>query len=103
MHLFAFEMLILITSKRLSLIRIYREPCPDIKGARPMPKCINVRRPGVSTSELSQNTDGNRENGEAGVNGGETANGAAATEADIKYEEPVLPNLIILRLIILKF
>ncbi|CAF3844961.1 unnamed protein product [Rotaria magnacalcarata] len=54
------------------------------------------KEPGVSTSELSQHTDGNRESGETGINTGGSINGAALSEADVKYEEPILPNLIIL-------
>lgn len=55
------------------------------------------KEPGVSTSELSQHTDGNREGGEGGANTGESTSGTGLTDADIKYEEPVLPNLIVLR------
>ncbi|CAF3379397.1 unnamed protein product [Rotaria socialis] len=54
------------------------------------------KEPGVSTSELSQHTDGNRESGETGLNTGGSINGAALSEADVKYEEPILPNLIVL-------
>jgi hypothetical protein len=52
---------------------------------------------GVSTSELSQHADGNRENGEGGINAGDNINGTGLSDADIKYEEPILPNLIVLR------
>ncbi|CAF4850073.1 unnamed protein product, partial [Rotaria magnacalcarata] len=36
------------------------------------------------------------ESGETGINTGGSINGAALSEADVKYEEPILPNLIIL-------
>ncbi|CAF1078293.1 unnamed protein product [Rotaria sp. Silwood1] len=52
--------------------------------------------PGVSTSELSQHADGHRESGETGLNIGDSLNGTALSDADIKYEEPILPNLIVL-------
>ena len=52
------------------------------------------REPGVSNSELSHHTDGNREGADAADN----SNGVAANEVpEIKYEEPILPNLIVLR------
>ena len=46
-----------------------------------------------STVEPSQQTEGNREGTEAG----DSASGIGVPEADIKYEEPILPNLIVLR------
>ncbi|CAF1308496.1 unnamed protein product [Rotaria sordida] len=61
----------------------------------PLDEHIN-KDPGVSTSELSQNTDGNRESGETGLNAGESSSGTVLSDADIKYEEPILPNLIVL-------
>lgn len=61
------------------------------------------REPGVSTSELSHHTDSNRETGEAGGNAAENTSGTANPEVDIKYEEPILPNLIILEFVDLKF
>jgi hypothetical protein len=54
---------------------------------------------GISLSELSQHTDGNREGGDGGANVGDNITGAAASDADIKYEEPILPNLIVLRFV----
>jgi hypothetical protein len=57
---------------------------------------------GVSTSELSQHADGNRENGEGGINAGDNINGTGLSDADIKYEEPILPNLIVLRFVQIK-
>ncbi|CAF1003902.1 unnamed protein product [Adineta steineri] len=47
---------------------------------------------GGLTSEPSQHTEGNREGGETGDN----ATIAGVADADIKYEEPILPNLIVL-------
>ncbi len=49
---------------------------------------------GVSTSELSQHADGN---GEGGNNAADNNTGTSSSEAEIKYEEPILPNLIVLR------
>ena len=51
------------------------------------------REPGASTSELSHHTEGGRE----GADGADSAAGTALAEADIKYEEPILPNLIVQR------
>ena len=51
------------------------------------------REPGASTSELSHHTDGGRD----GADGGESAAGTALADTDIKYEEPILPNLIVQR------
>lgn len=53
--------------------------------------------PGLSTSELSHHTDGNREGGEGGMNIGDSLTGISQSDADIKYEEPILPNLIVLK------
>lgn len=46
----------------------------------------------ISTSELSHHTDANRD----GLETGDSARGDGQNEADIKYEEPILPNLIVL-------
>ena len=51
---------------------------------------------GLSTSELSHHTDGNRDSGEAGLNTTDSSSGAHPPEVDVKYEEPILPNLIVL-------
>ena len=60
---------------------------------------IITKEPGVSTSELSHYTDGNRDNGESGNHIGDSALGVTIPEIDIKYEEPVLPSLIILKFV----
>lgn len=52
------------------------------------------REAGVSTSELSHHADGIRDGIDPGENHGSTT---IADPIDIKYEEPILPNLIILR------
>lgn len=52
--------------------------------------------PGLSTSELSHHTDGKGESGEGGLNTTDSSSGAHLPEADVKYEEPILPNLIVL-------
>jgi hypothetical protein len=51
---------------------------------------------GISSSELSHHTDGNREGGEAGLNSTDNITGANVPEVEVKYEEPILPNLIVL-------
>ena len=51
------------------------------------------KEPGASTIEPGQQTEGNREGGEAGDN----AASVPVPEVDIKYEEPILPNLIVLK------
>lgn len=58
------------------------------------------RETGVSTSELSQHTDGIRDGGETGATTGDSL-GGAQSETDVKYEEPILPNLIVLRFVIM--
>lgn len=60
------------------------------------PDEIANKEPGVSSSELSHHTDPNRETGDSGMNQTENNSGTPIPEADIKYEEPILPNLIIL-------
>ena len=60
------------------------------------------REPGVSISELSHHTEPNRQTGELGMNSAENNPGTPVPEADIKYEEPILPNLIILEQVDLK-
>ncbi|CAF3897884.1 unnamed protein product [Adineta steineri] len=57
----------------------------------PIDENINKDTGGL-TSEPSQHTEGNREGGETGDN----ATIAGVADADIKYEEPILPNLIVL-------
>ncbi|CAF1065417.1 unnamed protein product [Adineta ricciae] len=52
----------------------------------------STKEAGASTIEPGQQTEGNREGGEPGDN----AASAPVPEADIKYEEPILPNLIVL-------
>ena len=47
---------------------------------------------GISTSELSHHTDVNRD----GLETGDSGRADGQNDADIKYEEPVLPNLIVL-------
>lgn len=54
------------------------------------------KEPGPSISEMSHHTDGNREGGEAGLNTTDNNSGAVSPELDVKYEEPILPNLIVL-------
>jgi hypothetical protein len=56
---------------------------------------------GISVSELSHHTDGNREPGETGLNTTDNS-GANIPEQEVKYEEPILPNLIVLELVLLK-
>lgn len=51
---------------------------------------------GISTSELSHYADGNRES-EGGFNSADGVSGAFIPEIEVKYEEPILPNLIVLR------
>lgn len=46
-----------------------------------------------STAEANPLTEGNKEGAEAA----DSASAAGVPEADIKYEEPILPNLIVLR------
>jgi hypothetical protein len=60
------------------------------------------KEPGLSTSELSHHTDGNREIGEGGINLIDSSSGANIPEVEIKYEEPILPNLIVLKFVQLK-
>lgn len=57
---------------------------------------------GISTSELSHHADGNREAGETGLNSADNSAGANVPEVEVKYEEPILPNLIVLELVLLK-
>jgi len=57
------------------------------------------KEPGVSTSELSHHTDGNRDSGEGGINLGDSTSGIIIPDAEIKYEEPILPNLIVLEFV----
>jgi hypothetical protein len=57
---------------------------------------------GVSTSELSHHADGNRESGEGGINIGDSISGTIIPDIEIKYEEPILPNLIVLEFVQLK-
>lgn len=54
---------------------------------------LSSKELGASTTDPGQQAEGNREGGEASDN---TAS-AAVPEADIKYEEPILPNLIVLK------
>jgi hypothetical protein len=56
----------------------------------------NNKEPGVSTSELSHHTDGNREAGDSRLNLADNSSGMNLPEYEIKYEEPILPNLIVL-------
>lgn len=58
---------------------------------------------GISTSELSQHTDGHRELGEGGINLVDGTSGTIIPDVEIKYEEPILPNLIVLKFVELKF
>ena len=50
------------------------------------------REHGVSTSELSHHTDPNRD----GLDTGESGRADGQADGEIKYEEPILPNLIVL-------
>ena len=66
--------------------------------ATPLDEQTN-KEAGISMSELSQHTDVNREGGE---NAGENVSDGTQANAEVKYEEPILPNLIVLRFTILK-
>ena len=50
----------------------------------------------ISTSDSSQPTDGNREAGGTKLNTTDSSAGANVPEVEVKYEEPILPNLIVL-------
>lgn len=54
------------------------------------------KEPGPSTSEMSHHNDGNHEGGEAGLNATDNNASGLLPEHDVKYEEPILPNLIVL-------
>jgi len=60
----------------------------------PTEESINKEAGGLP-SEPSQLTEGNREGGETG----DITTGTGLSDADIKYEEPILPNLIVLRFV----
>lgn len=51
----------------------------------------------ISTSELSHYQDGNRDIGDGGLNPIDGTSGTFVPEIEVKYEEPILPNLIVLR------